>query len=207
MARFRHRHRLLAVGAAPLKRPRRVEALAFAKLNLHLEILGRRPDGYHQMVSLFQSVDLADRLTLVPAPDLRLRVSPAGLRLGRGNLVTRALRLLRERYGVRGGAHVRLLKGIPSGAGMGGGSSDAAAALVAGSALWGLKPSPPELRAMALELGSDVPFFLGGGAAWMGGRGEKILGRGRLPDFLAVVDPHATDARTRCSVTPGLLRR
>lgn len=175
------------MGATPLKRPRRVEALAFAKLNLHLEILGRRPDGYHELVSLFQSVDLADRLTLVPSAYLRICVTPPGLQLGRHNLVRRALDLLRERYSVRTGARVRLLKKIPSGAGLGGGSSDAAAALVAGSALWGIRPTPAELRSMALELGSDVPFFLRGGAAWMGGRGEKTLGRGRLPDFVAVL--------------------
>jgi 4-diphosphocytidyl-2-C-methyl-D-erythritol kinase len=176
------------VAKAPLGRSQRVAALAYAKLNLHLEVLGRRPDGFHELVSLFQSVDLADRLTFTPVPSaIQLRVRPAGLGLGRGNLVVRALELLRAKYGVRRGMRVTLEKRIPVGAGMGGGSSDAAAALVAGARAWGIRPSAPALLSLARELGSDVPFFLKGGACWMGGRGEIRLGSGRLPAFVAVV--------------------
>jgi 4-diphosphocytidyl-2-C-methyl-D-erythritol kinase len=169
----------------------RVRARAFAKLNLHLEVLGRRPDGYHEIRSLFQAVDLCDLLELTPTGGpLRLRVLPRGFRgVGEGpdNLVLRALEELRRSFRVRAGADVRLRKRIPVGAGLGGGSADAAAALVAGARLWGLEPSLSRLRALARRLGADVPFFLGRGAAWMGGRGDRVLSRVRLPAFLAVV--------------------
>ena len=131
----------------------RVRARAFAKLNLHLEVLGRRPDGCHEILSLFQVVDLCDRLELAPARDsLRLRVLPRsfqGVSDGPDNLVLRALEELRRGCGVRAGADVRLWKRIPVGAGLGGGSADAAAALLAGSRLWNVSPSPGRLRAMA----------------------------------------------------------
>ena len=172
----------------PLKRPRRVTALAYAKLNLHLEVLGRRPDGFHELRSLFQSVSLADRLTLTETRGgLRLRVNRDTVPAGPENLVLRALEALRESFGVRRGADVRLVKRIPVGSGLGGGSADAAAALLAGARLWRLPLGPRRARALALRLGSDVPFCLRGGAAWMGGRGEKPIRRGRLPLFHAVV--------------------
>lgn len=167
-----------------------MRALAHAKLNLHLEILGRRPDGYHELVSLFQTIDLHDRLELRTSEGpLRLRVHPAGAAVGAGpdNLVLRALESLRAAFKVRQGAAARLWKRIPVGAGLGGGSADAAAALLAGVRLWRLDASSARLRALAAKLGADVPYFLRGGAAWMGGRGDRVLSRGTLPDFLAVV--------------------
>ena len=163
-------------------------ARAFAKLNLHLEVGGRRPDGFHEIRTLFQSIGLADRLTLTEAPSgLTLQVSPTGVLPEGPNLVLDALELLRHSFQVERGARVRLWKRIPVGAGLGGGSADAAAALLAGARLWRLRLTPRRARALALRLGSDVPFFLRGGAAWMGGRGEKLISRPRLPRFLAVV--------------------
>ncbi|HVP39726.1 MAG TPA: 4-(cytidine 5'-diphospho)-2-C-methyl-D-erythritol kinase [Candidatus Saccharimonadales bacterium] len=170
---------------------RRVVARVPAKLNLHLEVLGRRPDGFHEIRSLFQAVSLYDRLELsATRGELELRVLPRGLEgvsEGPENLVLRALEELRRAFRVRAGARARLWKRIPVGAGLGGGSADAAMALVAGARLWRLRPAPARLRALARRLGADVPFFLGGGAAWMGGRGDRVLRRGRLPDFRAVV--------------------
>ena len=153
-----------------------------AKINLHLEIGRRRKDGYHNLVTLFQEISLSDRLRFTPTRSsaLSLRVSPVGLTSGPENLVIRALQLLREKLGVNVGMNVHLSKRIPVGAGLGGGSSDAAAALWAGWRLWkkgvnGSRRSPrPFLSKLAMRLGADVPFFLKGGRAWAGGIGEKL---------------------------------
>ena len=113
-----------------------------AKINLHLRILGPRPDGYHQVSTLLQSIDLADEVSAEPAPDgvLELRVEPEGMvTSGEDNLVLRAASLLRERTGAGSGARIRLEKRIPVGAGLGGGSADAAATLVLLDELWHLQ--------------------------------------------------------------------
>jgi 4-diphosphocytidyl-2-C-methyl-D-erythritol kinase len=154
-------------------RPRQVEIAASAKLNLGLEILGRRPDGYHELATIFLAVDLLDRLTLTAAADLTLICDDPSLPTT-DNLAPRAVAALRQETGYRGGAHVALTKAIPAASGMGGASSDAAAALIAARDLWQLETSRRRLAEIAAALGSDVPFFLHGGCALGQGRGEII---------------------------------
>lgn len=152
-----------------------------AKVNWTLEVLGRRDDGYHEVRTVLQTVDLADRVTVRPGPDLSLVVAgpaPVDAPLEE-NLAYRAARLLRARSGVREGAEIELWKRVPAAAGLGGGSSDAAAVLRALAVLWGLDLPPEHLAALAAELGSDVPFFCYGGTALAAGRGDRVQ---PLPD-------------------------
>lgn len=153
---------------------------AFAKINLGLRVLSKRPDGYHEIETLFQSIDLHDTLTLepLPKPEIQLEVtSPWPLPRGHANLVYRAAeRLLSQ---TERGVRIRLEKRIPVGAGLGGGSSDAAATLVGLKALFSLSLSDAELHRLACELGSDVPYFLVGGLCRGRGRGEILE---KLPD-------------------------
>jgi 4-diphosphocytidyl-2-C-methyl-D-erythritol kinase len=150
---------------------------AWAKINLHLQVVGRRPDGFHELRTVFQTVSLADRLTAEPRQegDLSLEVAPGGaVDSGPNNLVLRAARRLWETSGRQPGAALRLDKRIPVGGGLGGGSSDAAAALVLLNQLWDLGLGAADLFRLGAELGSDVPFFLIGGTAVGVGRGEEI---------------------------------
>ncbi len=155
-----------------------LRVFAPAKLNLGLEVHGRRPDGYHEIETIFQALDWGDRLELSKDPlDSGLRLSIQGLPLddGPANSLRRAHALLAAaRTGAMGGTRVRLDKRIPLGAGLGGGSSDGAAMLVGLNRLWKLGLGDAELAALALELGSDVPFFLQGGTAIGRGRGERL---------------------------------
>lgn len=139
-----------------------------AKVNLHLEVLGRRPDGYHEVRTLLAAVGVWDTLIMEPGDEgVGLEVRPAGVApAGEDNLVVRAARQLQRRSGTRLGARLILHKRIPVAGGMGGGSSNAAAALVGLNQLWGLGAGLAELQAMASALGADVPFFLLGGVAW-----------------------------------------
>jgi 4-diphosphocytidyl-2-C-methyl-D-erythritol kinase len=167
----------------------RVEIEAPAKLNLGLEVIGRREDGYHDLATLFVAIDLADRLILSADEDLTLCVDDPHL-AGGENLVLRALRSLRESTGHPGGASVRLHKRIPVAAGLGGGSSDAAATLLAARDLWNLDLPPASLASIASGIGSDVPFFLRGGCALGRGRGD-LLEQMPLPEriWFVVVTP------------------
>ncbi len=151
----------------------RLRVRAHAKINLSLEVLGERPDGFHEVRSVLQSVSLADELTLETAAELSLTCDVAHLE-GDDNLVLRAARALRGVTGRPLGARIRLEKGIPEASGLGGASSDAASALVGLSQLWGLDLGLEELRRLGAELGSDVPFFLTGGTALVQGRGEEV---------------------------------
>jgi len=163
-----------------------LEVRAPAKVNLHLQVLGLRPDGFHEVRTLLQSVDLFDEITAEPAADgvLDLVVEPEGaVGCGEDNLVLRAARRLWQVAGKRPGARLRLRKRIPVGAGLGGGSADAAAALVVLERLWSLGLGPAELQGAAAELGSDVPFFLYGGTALGVGRGEEIYPLPDLPEL------------------------
>jgi 4-diphosphocytidyl-2-C-methyl-D-erythritol kinase len=144
-----------------------------AKLNLGLEIIGRRDDGYHDIATIFQAIGLHDRITLRPGDGLELEVADPSLG-GDDNLVLRALEELRRRFMPNAGASVLLEKAIPAAAGMGGASSDAAAALLAGRKFWSLPVSDHQLARLAASLGSDVPFFLLGGTALARGRGEVL---------------------------------
>jgi 4-diphosphocytidyl-2-C-methyl-D-erythritol kinase len=154
-----------------------------AKINLHLRVVGRRADGFHEVQTLLQTIDLVDELRAGPAPagTLEFCLDPGGsVQSGDENLVVRAAHALRERAGIDDGANIELIKRIPVGAGLGGGSTDAAATLVLLDALWDLRFERETLEAIAAELGSDVPFFLESGLALATGRGEIVQ---PLPDL------------------------
>ena len=185
-----------------------------AKINLALEILGRRPDGFHEIASVIQAVGLYDELRVAPAETLRFICAQSALS-GADNLVVRAARALQNATGCRRGAELRLCKGIPVAAGLGGGSSDAAAALVLLNRHWRLGLTLGELSRIGATLGSDIPFFLTGPTAVVSGRGERVellpppplgwvvLGRPRQPLSTAAVygalrpDSYSDGRRTR----------
>lgn len=145
-----------------------------AKINLGLHVLRRRPDGFHDIETVFLRIAWADVLRMEPSDDLSMACSDPSLPTDERNLVMKAARLLQQRYGPATGAHLHLEKRIPYGAGLGGGSSDAAAALRLLNDLWSLRLGDQQLAQLALELGSDVPFFLGPEAAFGTGRGERL---------------------------------
>ena len=149
-----------------------------AKVNLTLEVLGRRADGFHELATIFQAVDLCDRITLTPADRLVLTAEGADVPLDETNLCHRAATLLAARCGVEPKVHIALDKRLPVGAGLGGGSGNAAGTLAALARLWRLDVTTEALEAMAAELGSDCAFFVRGGAAVGAGRGERLA---RLP--------------------------
>ncbi len=153
-----------------------VEILAPAKLNLFLEILGKRPDGYHEVETLMVAVDLHDTLTFADDPSGRitLRCDDPSLPTDSANLVVRAAEALRAAAGRPLGASIDLRKSIPAQAGLAGGSSDAAATLLALDRLWGLRLAADRLDALAGEVGSDVAFFRHAPAAVGRGRGERV---------------------------------
>lgn len=184
------------------RRPRRVVVDAPAKLNLGLAVGRRRADGFHDIATLFQTISLHDTLiaerTRRAGLALRVRFEDVALRGGRpprrgdvprgsDNLVLRAARALALRYGGAGGARLTLVKRIPAGAGLGGGSADAAATLRALTKLWNLRIPPGELAGIAAELGSDVPFALRGGTALGLGRGERLRSHALSGRFRAIV--------------------
>lgn len=146
---------------------------AYAKINWTLEVLGRRPDGYHEVATVMETIGLWDTLSLSHHEELCLECSWPELQ-GLDNLALVAARRLRELSGYGGGAQIRLEKAIPVAAGLGGGSSDAAAVLRGLNHLWGLGLSRERLDQIGSELGSDVPFFVYGGAALVEGRGERV---------------------------------
>ncbi len=149
--------------------------LSPAKINLFLEVVGRRPDGYHDVESIMQLVNLCDGVHLHRRPrGIRVSVSGAELPPGRGNLAYKAAALFMETAGVRGGVHVHLDKRIPLAGGLGGGSSNAAAVLAGLNRLYDLSHSREILQGIAATLGSDVPFFLSDGLAMATGRGEVL---------------------------------
>ena len=146
---------------------------AYAKVNLVLEVLRRRPDGYHEIASILQNIALYDILHLERSSTLQLTCSEESLDR-EDNLVWQAATRLREFAGVSHGARIHLEKRIPAPMGLGGGSSDAAATLAGLVRLWGLQMPLPELSHIAAGLGSDVPFFLVGGTARADGRGDRV---------------------------------
>ncbi len=175
-----------------------------AKLNLFFEVLARRSDGYHEIETLMVPIGLYDTLTARVEPsgavhlDCRWANGGSGsdslgqLPAAENNLAFRAVTLLRQHAGVDLGISMTLAKRIPSASGLGGGSSDAAAALLAANEVWNLGYSRPQLGELGAKLGSDVPFFLGQGAAVCRGRGERIESqRGLTPLHVVVVRPPA----------------
>jgi 4-diphosphocytidyl-2-C-methyl-D-erythritol kinase len=153
---------------------------SFAKINLTLSVLGKRTDGYHDIQTVFQTVDLCDELEFCLSPDIALRCENLPGVRNEDNLVYSAARLLAEASGEKRGALITLRKNIPSGAGMGGGSGNAAATLLGLRRFWDLSIPDARLFSLAEGLGSDVSFFLCGGTALGSGRGEKIQ---PLPDY------------------------
>jgi 4-diphosphocytidyl-2-C-methyl-D-erythritol kinase len=162
---------------------RSITCHAFAKINLDLRVLGTRPDGYHQLRTTFQSIALADTLTFAHAPGpFRIRCDDPACPVDERNLVWRAAKQIwkaARRRGVPRGVTVQIAKRIPMEAGLGGGSSDAAAAIRALAKLWGLKLTHERRRQIAADIGADVPYFLEGGTALGEGRGDRLV---PLPD-------------------------
>lgn len=145
-----------------------------AKINIGLRILNKRDDGYHGIETTFATINLSDLLTMEPSgPDVVLEANAPDIRT-EDNLCFRAAELFRRRYGITDGVRIRLVKNIPVGAGLGGGSSDAAATLKGMARLFSMNIEDHELMALAAELGADVPFFIKGGAAYARGRGEQL---------------------------------
>jgi 4-diphosphocytidyl-2-C-methyl-D-erythritol kinase len=145
------------------------------KINWVLRVLGKRPDGFHELVTVLQAIDLWDALTIHTSDSLALSCDRGEIPTGEDNLVIRAARALAREAGIREpGAAIHLQKRIPAGGGLGGGSSDAAGALLGLARAWSLSLGRDALEEVAAELGSDVPFFLAGGTALGTGRGERI---------------------------------
>ena len=193
--------------------PDRVVVHTPAKLNLFLEVLAKRPDGFHEIETLMSAIDLCDTLTVTPRDDGEIRLAcvwasgakqrdsagtEAGSQQGHSledlpepgrNIVVRALSLLQQRAAVGRGLDVELVKRIPAAAGLGGASSDAAAALLAANKAWGLSLPLEELEAIAAQIGSDIPFFFSRGSAVCRGRGEQIEAIEALRLHVVVVRP------------------
>jgi 4-diphosphocytidyl-2-C-methyl-D-erythritol kinase len=153
---------------------RRLVLNAAAKVNLVLEVLGKREDGYHELVTVMQAVDLSDKVTIEDGDVLELESRVPGVPTDGQNLALRAATALCEAAGITRGARITLDKRIPVAAGLGGGSADAAAVLVGLNRLWRLRWSVARLEEVGTRLGMDVPFFLHGGRALATGRGERI---------------------------------
>jgi 4-diphosphocytidyl-2-C-methyl-D-erythritol kinase len=177
------------------------------KLNLFLHVVGRRPDGYHLLQTAFQFIDLCD--------ELRFRERPRGVieRLGEvpgvpagEDLVVRAARRLTEDHGVPSGVAIEVRKRLPMQGGVGGGSSDAATALVALNELWQLRLPPGELAALGLDLGADVPVFVHGRAAWAEGIGEQLVPVDFPEGWYLLVRPEVTVSTGEIFQAPELTR-
>lgn len=170
----------------------RLEFLAPAKINLGLEILLRRSDGFHDLNTVFATLAFGDTLQLGPRGDHAITCSVVGAVLAAddSNLAVRAAGMLRERLGLSKGLEIIIEKRIPMGAGLGGGSSDAAAVLMGAPIIWNLDAPADVLHSLAIELGSDVPFFLVGGLALAGSRGERLGSLTlQLPWHVLLVNP------------------
>ena len=161
-----------------------------AKLNLFLHITGRRPDGFHDLQTIFQLIDLCDDIAITVRDDGRIeRTAGPATVPPETDLVVRAANALREATGTPLGASIGVTKHIPMGAGLGGGSSDAATALLALNHLWATGLTPQRLAEIGLTVGSDVPVFVAGSSAWAEGRGER-LEPVELPErWFVVVNP------------------
>lgn len=181
--------------------------LAPAKVNLTFEVLGRRDDGYHEVRTILQAISLADELTFDEADELSLAVEPEGAAPVEGNLVLDAARLLQREAGVSRGAAIRLTKRIPTAGGLGGGSADAATALLGLRQLWGLDLDAGALRGLAAQLGSDVPFFVSGGTALGEGRGEQLTQLPTPHGEAVIAVPDASRPRDKTAQMYGLLTR
>ncbi len=178
-----------------------------AKLNLFLHVVGRRDDGYHLLQSAFRMVDRCDWIRLDPRADGQVRqaVGLAGVPED-VDLTVRAARLLRRAAGVKEGVSIGLDKRLPTGGGLGGGSSDAATVLLALNRLWGLGWPAERLQALGLELGADVPFFVFGRSAFVEGVGERLQPVVLAPAWYLVIEPGVTVPTREIFARPELTR-
>jgi len=196
-----------APGARPSGRPASLELPAPAKLNLFLHVVGRRPDGYHELQTVFQLIDLCDSVSMAVREDGRIErpVGPEGVP-EESDLVVRAARALKAHTGNTQGATIKVLKRIPQGGGLGGGSSDAATTLLGLNRLWGCGLTIGELARIGLPLGADVPVFVHGSSAWAEGVGERLVPV-RLPEaWFVVVHPGVAVSTRDVFQAPELTR-
>lgn len=178
-----------------------------AKLNLFLHVVGRRPDGYHLLQTVFRFLDFGDSLEIVPRDDGDIRLlSPLPDVPLDSDLCWRAARLLKNHTGCRLGADIRLIKRLPLGGGLGGGSSDAATVLLALNRLWNLNLSRAELQSLGLRLGADVPVFVFGRSAFAEGVGEVLTPWTPAPASYVVLTPPAHVSTPAIFAHPGLTR-
>jgi 4-diphosphocytidyl-2-C-methyl-D-erythritol kinase len=177
-----------------------------AKINLFLHVLGRRADGYHELQTVFALIDLADWIDLERRDDGKLQRTGDLIGPADNDLALRAARLLQQRTGTRFGADIQVLKRIPAGAGLGGGSSDAATTLIALNRLWNTGLDRTQLAALALELGADVPFFVHGFNAFAEGRGERLSPIALPVAQYALIWPQVHVSTKEIFEDPGLTR-
>ena len=182
------------------------DVAAPAKLNLFLHVTGRRADGFHLLQSLFVLIDWCDTLHFERRDDARIARHDLTARLPDDDLCLRAARALQTESGTPLGADISIDKQVPWGAGMGGGSSDAASTLLALNRLWGLNWPRARLMALGLKLGADVPFFVGGNNAFVEGIGERLTPVPVAPEWLAVVKPAASIETRALFGSPLLVR-
>jgi 4-diphosphocytidyl-2-C-methyl-D-erythritol kinase len=178
-----------------------------AKLNLLLQITGRRPDGYHDLQTIFQLIDRCDRIGLAVRPDGDIRRG-AGLSEvePEKDLAVRAARALQRHTGTALGADIHVIKHIPAGGGLGGGSSDAASVLLALNALWRCDLSLEQLALLGMDLGADVPVFVMGNSAWGEGRGERLTAMELPPRWFLVIHPGVGVSTAEIFQAPELTR-
>lgn len=161
-----------------------------AKINLFLHIVGRRPNGYHELQTLFQLLDYGDDITLESRDDGQLLLSPNLDKVApEDNLIIKAAHLLKKYSGVSLGANIQCTKRLPMGGGLGGGSSNAATTLVGLNHLWHTQLSTDELAALGLQLGADVPVFVRGNSAWAEGIGEALTAQILPENWFLVIKP------------------
>jgi len=177
-----------------------------AKLNLFLHVVGRRDDGYHLLQSVFALIDWCDTLHVERRDDGRLRRHDLGAPLPDDDLCLRAARLLQTESACTLGADLSIDKQVPWGAGLGGGSSDAATTLLALNRLWGLRWPRERMLSLALRLGADVPFFVGGRNAWVEGIGERLTPIELAPRWYAVLKPAVAVPTSAVYGSPLLVR-
>ena len=186
-----------------------ITALARAKINLTLDVLGKRPDGYHEVEMVMQSIELHDRLEFSPGTgEISLLVEGSAVPSGVDNLVYHAANLIRSHGKIKAGVNIRLEKAIPVAAGLGGGSADAAVTLAALNKMWGMGLSLSELMLLGERLGADIPFCLLGGTALARGKGERLEQLSPCPRLsLVLVKPPfgVSTASVYQAFTPGLI--
>lgn len=153
-----------------------MKVTANCKLNIHLKVTGKLPDGYHTLETIFQEIPFGDELEIESTEDGNIHFTSSGIEIPDGgtNICVKAAESLQRKHGINEGCRIHLQKNVPIGAGLGGGSSDAAAVLKSLNSIWGIGLTDGELEEIGLELGADVPFFVRGGCAWAEGKGEVL---------------------------------